>query len=44
MCNRVESMTLNDMSRLPPGMVLNPRVMEHEKASKVLIPMGYVAL
>lgn len=37
---RVESMSLNELGRLPPGMALNPRVLEHEKAVKILIPMG----
>lgn len=36
----VESMSLNELGRLPPGMALNPRVLEHEKAVKILIPMG----
>jgi acetyl-CoA acyltransferase 1 len=36
----VESLSLNEMGRLPPGMALNPRAMENAKAATVLIPMG----
>jgi acetyl-CoA acyltransferase 1 len=36
----VESLSINEMGRMPPGMVLNPKVLENEKAAATLIPMG----
>jgi len=36
----VETMSLNDMTRPPPGMKINPRILDNEKAAAVLIPMG----
>lgn len=36
----VESMSLNELGRLQPGFVLNPRALANELAAKVLIPMG----
>jgi len=36
----VESLSLNTMGKPPPGMALNPRVMDEDKARDTLIPMG----